>query len=367
MKKIALLTIIALISYLLFWPVPIAPVAWKAPQAPALDGPYAPNDQLAAVTRIGEGAGEGPEDVAIDSAGNIYVGYVDGRIVRFDNTGKNPTVIANTDGRPFGLDFDPNGNLIVADGYQGLLQITPAGVITVLTTEADGVPFKFTDDVDVASDGMIYFSDASSKFGPKMKARDDVLEHRGHGRLLQFNPSTGNTNVLLSGLQFANGVALCPNEQCVLIAETGSYDIIRYWLKGDKAGQHEVFFSNLPGIPDGISSNGKDTYWVALFAPRNKILDMLSELPFVRKISMRLPHFLQPQPAKHAFVLGLSLDGNVTHNLQHIGAESFHPITSVEQFNNTLFLGSLTNPTFATYTLQVQAENPTNTESIINE
>ena len=35
------------------------------------------------------------------------------------------------------------------------------GEITVLSTEYEGVPFLLTDDLDIASDGMIYFSDAS--------------------------------------------------------------------------------------------------------------------------------------------------------------------------------------------------------------
>jgi len=67
----------------------------------------------------------------------------------------------------------------------------------------------------------------------------------------------------------------------------------------------------------------------------------------LRKLAFRLPLWLQPQPAAHAFVLGLSLDGEVTHNLHDVGADSFHPITSVEEANGRLYLGSLTQPAFA--------------------
>lgn len=352
MGKVIGLTIVGMLAYLFFWPVTIEPASWQAPKAPKLEGVYASNEALAAAQRLAEGVGEGPEDVAIDRNGNLYVGYVDGRIVRFNAQGENPQELINTGGRPLGLDFDGHGNLIIADGDKGLLALSPEGTLAALSTEANGVPFKFTNDVDIARNGKIYFSDASSKFGPKMKARDDVLEHGGHGRLLEYDPQTQSTLVLLDGLQFANGVAMCPDQSCVLITQTGSYDIVRYWLDGEKAGSHDLFFSHLPGIPDGISSNDTDTYWLALFAPRNALLDMMSDKPFLRSMSMRLPDFLQPQPAQHAFVLGLSLDGTVTHNLQHAGAESFHPITSVEQSGNNLYLGSLTQPAFARYLLE---------------
>lgn len=43
--------------------------------------------------------------MAIDSDGFLYVGYVDGRIVRFNPDGSNPDLIADTKGRPLGLDF----------------------------------------------------------------------------------------------------------------------------------------------------------------------------------------------------------------------------------------------------------------------
>lgn len=348
--------LLVLVVFGLIWlttsPVPIEPEAWEAPPTPALEGRYAVNDRLAAVRRVGRGVGMGPEDVAVAANGTVYAGYEDGRIVRFVPGQGAPRLFAQTDGRPLGLEFDGEGRLVVCDGYQGLLRIARDGALEVLATEAAGLPFGFTNDLDIAADGTIYFTDASWKFGPAMKARDDLLEHGGHGRLLQYDPATGAVTVLLDGLQFANGVALAPDERSVLVVQTGSYNVLRYWLAGERAGTHEVFIDNLPGIPDGISSNDRDTYWLALFTVRNPALDALAPYPWLRKLVFRLPQFLQPQPAPHAFVLGLSLDGDVTHNLQHDGAHSFAPVTSVTEAGGRLYLGSLTQDAFGVLDLR---------------
>ncbi|MEJ2513679.1 MAG: SMP-30/gluconolactonase/LRE family protein [Gammaproteobacteria bacterium] len=331
----------AVLAWLLLWPVPIEPVAWDAPEAPALEGIFAPNDALASATRLGEGVGTGPEDVAIDPHGDIFVGYEDGRIVRLDPSGGNPALLANTGGRPLGLDFDGEGRLVIADGSKGLLRLSMSGRLQTLATEAAGVPFGFTNDVDVSPDGPIYFTDASSKFGPVNKARDDLLEHGGHGRLMRYDPATETVTVLLDGLQFANGVAVTPDGEAVLVVQTGAYNVLRYWLEGPKAGTAEMFIANLPGIPDGISCNGRDTCWLALFTTRNAALDALSGWPFLRKLAWRLPQVLQPQPAHHAFVLGLSPEGEVIHNLQDPSPSAFAPITSAEEAQGRLYLGSL--------------------------
>lgn len=329
--------------YLFLWPVPIEPVAWQAPPAPALEGPYAPNSALAAVERIGENAGIGPEDVDVDAQGRVYGSYQDGRILRFDNAGKLLGEFANTGGRPLGLDFTADGTLVVADAFKGLLAIRTDGSVRVLSTEADGVPYKFADDVDIGPEGAIYFSDASDKFtfGQHM---EDILEHAGRGRLLRYDPIADQTRVLLSDLNFANGVAVSQRGDFVLVNETGSYRVMRYWLKGPKTGQHEVFIDNLPGIPDGISSDDAGTFWLALYSPRSADLDRMSDKPWMRKLALRLPKSFQPKPAKHAFVLGLNEEGKVIHNLQDAGANAYAPITSVEQQGEWLYLGSLTQP-----------------------
>lgn len=352
-KTLILFLLIAALAYLFLWPVPIEPVAWQAPKAPALEGQYESNHKLATIKRLAVGEGVGPESLAIDQQGNLYTGYVDGRIVRFDLNGKNPDLIVNTYGRPLGLKATDEGHLIIADALRGLLKVnTQSGALEVLTRQADNLPFKFTDDLVIATDGSIYFTDASSKFGPALHARDDVIEHGGHGRLLKYDPLTKKTRVLLDGLQFANGVALAQDESFLLVTETGNYDVIRYWLNGPNAGQHDVFFANLPGIPDGMSSSGKGTFWVALYGPRNAILDFAAPYPWLRKLFFRLPQFLQPQPAAHAFVLGLNEAGDVTHNLQHAAADAFHPVTSVIEHQGKLYLGSLTADHFASYELE---------------
>src|ERR1051325_755241 len=110
-------------------------------------------------------------------------------------------------------------------------------------------------DLDVAADGTIYFTDGSSKFA-LANYKADILEHQGNGRLLAYDPKTKTTRTLMKDLCFANGVAVSPDQSFLLVVETGKYRIHRYWLNGPKQGQSEIFIKNLPGFPDGISSNG---------------------------------------------------------------------------------------------------------------
>jgi len=66
-------------------------------------------------------------------------------------------------GRPLGQRFHyESGNLYIADAYKGLMCVGPAGgETTVLATEADGVPLRFTNGVDVdLVTGEVFFTDS---------------------------------------------------------------------------------------------------------------------------------------------------------------------------------------------------------------
>src|SRR5438309_2621391 len=337
--RAAFLVIGALIAYLLAWPVPINPASWTPPCAPELTGVYAQNSELSKIERWPVD-GFAPEDVAIDDRDRIYCGTADGRIVRFQADGGRPEVFANTQGRPLGLIFDHDGNLIVADAVKGLLSIDRDRRIAVLSTQADGVPFRCPNDLDVTEDGTIYFTDSSYKF-PLTELKADILEHQPNGRLLAFDSRTKETRVVLRDLYFANGVAVSPDQSFVLVCETGSYCVRRVWISGPKAGQSEIFINNLPGFPDGISSNGHDKFWLALVNRRDAALDALMPHPFLRKVVMRLPNFLQPNIKRYAFVLGLDTEGHVVQNLQDPSAEGFAQISNVIEHQGKLYFGSI--------------------------
>jgi sugar lactone lactonase YvrE len=91
-----------------------------------------------------------------------------------------------------------------------------------------------------------------------------VLSGDATGRLLRYDPSTGNATVLASGLAFPNGVALSADRTHLVVAETTSCRLLRHWLRGPHAGKTEPFAA-LPGYPDNVRlHNGRGAYWVAL-------------------------------------------------------------------------------------------------------
>ena len=352
MKKI-ILGIVGILAILiiifLLQSAPIDPAAYTPPESQELAGVLAPNNLLQKAELLALGKINGPEEVAVDSQGRVYGGTQDGKIMRLLPDGKLET-FAETKGRPLGIQFDKNKNLIVCDSYKGLLSIDPQGKITVLATSADGVPFKFTDALDISSDGTIYFTDASSKYGQN-EYLYDLLESKPHGRFLSYDPATGQIKVLLKNLYFANGVALSQQEDFVLINETYRYRIVRYWLKGPKAGTHKIFIDNLPGFPDNISSNHKGTFWLALFTVRNEAADKLHPSPFLKAQMSKLPKALWPKPKPYGLVLALDEQGKITQSLHEPTGKHLKEITSAREYGGYLYLGSLHNDRIGKYRL----------------
>ena len=171
-------------------------------------------------------------------------------------------------GQPHSVTTNRSGNYEIGNLAPGKYTI-PAN--------AQGFAVFVQNDVDVAADGTIYFTDASSKF-PLSAFTADLLEHQPNGRFLAYDPKTKTTRVVLNNLYFANGVAVSPDQSFVLVVETGVYRVRRLWLNGPKQGQADVFIDNLPGFPDGILSNGHDKFWLALVTPRDHVLDRLADL-----------------------------------------------------------------------------------------
>jgi len=345
LKRILVALLLFGLMYIFFYPVGLPLQTWTPPDHPGYDGDYKLNDKLLTVKKA-TGECLQCEDTHL-WLGHIVGGDVDGNIVAFD--GQDRTIIGNTGGRPLGLDVDTLGNLIIADAIKGLLSMDSTGRVTVLTTQVDDRPFLFTDDVEVAPSGKIYFSDASSERGWGTSAIEGFI-HGTNGRLLEYDPHTKKTKMLMDELAFANGIAVSPDGSYVLVNETFKYKINRYWLTGPKAGTYDVFKENLPGFLDGISQGDNGIYWLAVIGQRDAALDSILSGTLARKILLRLPFLMPKEVGHHNMVLGLDGDGNVVHNLQDETGK-FKEITSIHQEGNTLYLGTLKDTYIAKYHL----------------
>ena len=105
-------------------------------------------------------------------------------------------------------------------------------------------------------------------------------------------------SVLMDNLSFSNGLILSPKEDYLLVLESGRQRIWKYHLVGKKKGQSEVF-ADMPGVPDNITPNGDDGYFVGIVFPStSKLDDVIKQLrsfhPIVRLLVrlLKLIHLL---------------------------------------------------------------------------
>lgn len=334
-----------LLIYLVFWPVPIDGEAWVPDPPPSAEGVWAPNRALAQVERFPVAPDTGPEDVAVDAQGRRFVGTRQGRILVVHPDGSGPDEVVDLSHRPLGLHHAADGRLLVAVPRTGLVAVESDGSTEVLCDAADGVPLDYADDLDVAADGTVYVSDASTKFSHD-RWTFDILESAPNGRLVAWSPEEGCRQVA-DGLHFANGVAMGADDRSVLVVETSRYRVVRVWVEGPTPGAVQAFAGGFPGFPDGIARADDGTYWVALASPRSAILDRLAPYPALRHMILRLPAFLRPAPGRRPRVVHLSATGEVLEVLDDPQGERFGMVTSVQPHGPWLYLGSLSEPAFA--------------------
>jgi ribose transport system permease protein len=335
----------------------VSPAYFKLPQAPETDAgtasPYALNDRLKGVSLIGKGEIEGPEDVIFDRADNLYCPNRHGDIVRFlapDH--KRWEIFAHIGGHPLGMAFDSQDNLNVCVGGMGLYRVTPDRRVEKLTDETNRTLFsivddsrlKLADDLDIAPDGRIFFSEATIRYDMH-EWPYDALESRGNGRLICFNPKDGSTRTILRDLQFPNGVCMTGDGQSFLFAETWGCRINRYWFDGPKKGTSEVVVKDLPGYPDNINRASDGNFWVALVGMRSPALDLALRMPSMRKrMAKRVARdeWLFPN-INSGCVLKFKPDGTVLESLWDLGGTNHPMVTSMREHKGYLYLGGLYN------------------------
>lgn len=288
--------------------------------------------------------GAGPEAVVADSDGTaLYTGLADGRILRVDPVSGIATTVADTGGRPLGLRV-AGDRLLICDHDRGLLAADLAtGAVTELVTRYGGEPLVFSSNVDVTADGVIFFSQSTTRYR-LVDYLSDIIEQTTSGRLYRLDPD-GTCLLLLDDLCFANGVVVADDGSYVSVAETGARRVRRYWLTGAKAGTADLLVDDLPGYPDNSALDARGLLWIALADPINPLLEFMQSLPkpvrtLLAGLIRSLPARLHP-PAKRAVgAVAVDAAGKIVHDIR-FRTKLFRMTTGVAVIDETLFVSSL--------------------------
>ncbi|XP_061345815.1 protein STRICTOSIDINE SYNTHASE-LIKE 3-like [Gastrolobium bilobum] len=204
-------------------------------------------------------------------------------------------------GRPLGLRFDKKtGDLYIADAYFGLMTVGPkGGLATSLVTEAEGVPLRFTNDVDIDTEGNVYFTESSAKY-QRRNFIQLVFSADDTGRVLKYNTVIKETTVMRN-IQFPNGISLSKDGSFFVFCEGVIGRLRKYWLKGEKAGTSEIM-AILPGYPDNVRVNENGDFWVALHCRRNMYTYINGLYPNIRIVILKLPI---PTKIQYLFQIGV--------------------------------------------------------------
>ena len=233
----------------------------KAVTIPPMDGALKPN------TALDDSPGveiEAPDNLCADdrrllfSSGErlLALDPYDGRVaeqMRFDAP---ITALAVAPGGDLAIGLD-NGEIGILPRNGDARDLTPPGKLACPTALA----------FDQA--GMLYVTQGSAKNRPSDWAVD-LMEKNAQGSVWRIDPAKGKgtATCLAERLAFPNGVLVVPGKGLV-VSESWQHRLL-----GIAAGRPiEPVLAKLPGYPARISPAADGGAWLALFAPRNRLIE----------------------------------------------------------------------------------------------
>jgi gluconolactonase len=255
------------------------PLLWRLAEVDAHEGPvyFADENALYFTTLPRPGA---------DHCASVQI-----KRLPLDDPGDISLLVANANGAN-GMAPDRDGRLIVCE--QGSRSEAArigrfdraTGERESVVEDRQGLPFNSPNDVVVAGDGAIWFTDPSyghlQGFRPPPVVGDFVYRH---------DPATGATSVVADGFDKPNGIVLSPDERTLYVTdsganqEPGSYYVARpHHIKafdvtgGMRLSDERLFAVVTPGIPDGLEVDrdgrvyASSSCGVQIFAPDGELL-----------------------------------------------------------------------------------------------
>jgi len=211
---------------------------------------------------------EGP---SFDRDGNLYIVDIPfGRIFRVAPDGE-WSLVAEYEGWPNGLKIAADGRILVADYMHGIMELdAKAGRVKPVLTARNSESFRGCNDLHLASNGDIYFTD-----------QGQTGLHDPSGRVYRL-ASNGRLDCLIDTGISPNGLVLDPAETVLFVAMTRDNAVWRMPFMKDGSVSKVGRFCSLFGTsgPDGLTMDAKGRLFVGhaslghvfVFAPNGELI-----------------------------------------------------------------------------------------------
>jgi gluconolactonase len=181
---------------------------------------------------------------------------------------------------------DRQGRLVSCEhGGRRVTRTEPDGRITVIADSYEGKRLNSPNDLVVAGDGSIWFTD------PTYGIHSDYEGYKGESEIgacnvYRWNPADGKLTIVADDFLKPNGIAFSPDEKKLYIADTGAthkengphhirvFDVV----DGDKLANGRFFADIHPGLADGFRVDEMGNVWtsagdgVHCYSPQGKLL-----------------------------------------------------------------------------------------------
>lgn len=220
------------------------------------------------------------EGVVIDRDGSVWGGGRNGKVYKVTPDGVVHEVAQLPDRAiPNGVTLDRAGNFVYCDlRHKAVMRCAPDGTVSLIADHAGDFPISIPNFCSYDAEGNLYVSNSSSQ--PGAKVFEEFVTPAPNGAVVRIRPD-GRGEVVATGIYFANGTAIDPNEDAVYVLESSRCDCVRIAIKKDGTfGKPEIYASGFPSIPDGMAFDIQRNLYITLpgvpkdgkLEPRNQII-----------------------------------------------------------------------------------------------
>ncbi len=237
-----------------------------------MDGPWLPNEALDRCPLWLEGI-QGADDLAMVEGVGLCVSDGNQVLTHPGPCAGDGATLAEFDAPISGLAAYDGGGLIVCLAGVGVTFYS-GHLDGVRVVEAGGQPIRCPTAALLAPDGKVYIAEGSTANLPERWVHD-LMGKQEAGRLIQFDPASGSTKVILDRLAYPHGLAAAHDGKSLLVTESWRHRVRSLRLDAASPGLADDPVKRLPGYPARITRSSDGGYWLALFALRTQLVEFI--------------------------------------------------------------------------------------------